>query len=138
LLFKKENVMATLQERNGSFRLLFVHHGKRHTFTLGKVSDDDTVPGKGQDPEQPKVDDDTKDEKVPVRRLNVERDALPSPAAENSPFGRSSAKVVRNVEDLEKQVGAAAAKALCEATRFRQGTGCRGELDRLGRCKVAL
>jgi len=29
--------MATLQERNGSFRVLFLHHGKRHTFTLGKV-----------------------------------------------------------------------------------------------------
>lgn len=33
--------MATLQERNGSFRVLFVHHGKRHTFTLGKVSEDE-------------------------------------------------------------------------------------------------
>jgi len=30
--------MATLQERNGSYRILFVYHGKRHTFTLGKVS----------------------------------------------------------------------------------------------------
>ena len=29
--------MATLQERNGSFRILFLHHGKRHTFTLGRV-----------------------------------------------------------------------------------------------------
>jgi integrase len=30
--------MATVQERNGSYRILFVHHGKRETFTLGKVS----------------------------------------------------------------------------------------------------
>ena len=33
--------MATLQERNGSFRVLFLHHGKRHTFTLGKVSEEE-------------------------------------------------------------------------------------------------
>jgi integrase len=30
--------MATLQDRNGSFRILFCHRGKRHTATLGKVS----------------------------------------------------------------------------------------------------
>ena len=30
--------MAALQERNGSFRVLFRHHGKQHAFTLGKVS----------------------------------------------------------------------------------------------------
>jgi integrase len=30
--------MATLQERNGSFRVLFCHNGKRETFTIGKVS----------------------------------------------------------------------------------------------------
>jgi integrase len=30
--------MATLQERNGSYRVLFLHRGKRHTFTLGRVS----------------------------------------------------------------------------------------------------
>jgi len=30
--------MATLQERNGSYRVLFVYHGKRFTFTVGKVS----------------------------------------------------------------------------------------------------
>ncbi|HXG09284.1 MAG TPA: hypothetical protein VNK04_05800 [Gemmataceae bacterium] len=29
--------MASLQERNGSFRVLFCHHGKLHTFTIGKV-----------------------------------------------------------------------------------------------------
>jgi integrase len=30
--------MASLQERNGSFRILFSYHGKLHTFTLGKVA----------------------------------------------------------------------------------------------------
>jgi integrase len=30
--------MAALQERNGSFRVLFRHHGKQHTFTVGEVS----------------------------------------------------------------------------------------------------
>jgi integrase len=30
--------MAGLQERNGSFRILFRHHGKQHAFTLGTVS----------------------------------------------------------------------------------------------------
>jgi integrase len=29
--------MASLQERNGSYRILFMHHGKLHTFTIGKV-----------------------------------------------------------------------------------------------------
>jgi integrase len=29
--------MASLQERNGSYRVLFSHHGKLHTFTIGKV-----------------------------------------------------------------------------------------------------
>lgn len=33
--------MATLQERNGSYRVLFVYQGKRHGFTLGKVSHDE-------------------------------------------------------------------------------------------------
>ncbi|HUY87555.1 MAG TPA: site-specific integrase [Pirellulales bacterium] len=33
--------MATLQERNGSFRILFVYHGKRETFTLGRVARDE-------------------------------------------------------------------------------------------------
>jgi len=28
---------ATLQERNGSYRVLFRHGGRRHTFTIGKV-----------------------------------------------------------------------------------------------------
>jgi integrase len=29
--------MASLQERNGSYRILFCRHGKLHTFTIGKV-----------------------------------------------------------------------------------------------------
>ncbi len=29
--------MASLQERKGSYRVLFCHHGKLHTFTIGKV-----------------------------------------------------------------------------------------------------
>ena len=29
--------MASLQERNGSYRIQFVHHGKLYGFTLGKV-----------------------------------------------------------------------------------------------------
>jgi integrase len=29
--------MASLQERNGSYRVLFCHHGKLHSFTIGKV-----------------------------------------------------------------------------------------------------
>src|SRR6185437_4907794 len=29
--------MASLQERKGSYRILFCHHGKLHTFTIGKV-----------------------------------------------------------------------------------------------------
>jgi len=31
--------MATIQERKGSYRVLFRHHGKQHTFTLGRVSE---------------------------------------------------------------------------------------------------
>src|SRR5437868_5718758 len=30
--------MATLQVRNKSYRVLFCHRGRRHTFTVGKVS----------------------------------------------------------------------------------------------------
>ena len=30
--------MATLQLRNRSYRVLFCHAGKRHTYTLGRVS----------------------------------------------------------------------------------------------------
>jgi hypothetical protein len=30
--------MATLQERNARFRVLFCYNGKRETFTIGKVS----------------------------------------------------------------------------------------------------
>jgi integrase len=33
--------MASLQERNGSFRLLFMFRGKLHSFTIGKVSADE-------------------------------------------------------------------------------------------------
>ncbi len=33
--------MATVQLRNDSYRVLFLYHGKRHTFTLGKVSEDE-------------------------------------------------------------------------------------------------
>lgn len=33
--------MASLQERNGSYRILFSYHGKLHTFTLGKVEKDE-------------------------------------------------------------------------------------------------
>jgi integrase len=33
--------MASLQERNGSYRVLFCHHGKLHTFTIGKVQKDE-------------------------------------------------------------------------------------------------
>jgi integrase len=33
--------MAALQERNGSYRVIFRHHGKQHTFTIGQVSKDD-------------------------------------------------------------------------------------------------
>jgi integrase len=33
--------MASLQERNGSYRILFCHHGKLHTFTIGKVKKDE-------------------------------------------------------------------------------------------------
>jgi integrase len=33
--------MASLQERNGSYRILFCHHGKQHAFTLGKVEHDE-------------------------------------------------------------------------------------------------
>ena len=79
----------------------------------------DGGPGNVKDPTQPKVKDDKTglDRKVPVRRLDVERNALPSPASENSLFGRSSATVMRNAEDLEKQVGAAA-KALAKQVDF--------------------
>ncbi len=33
--------MAALQERNGSYRVLFSHHGKLHAFTIGKVEKDE-------------------------------------------------------------------------------------------------
>ena len=33
--------MASLQERNGSYRILFCQHGKLHTFTIGKVEKDE-------------------------------------------------------------------------------------------------
>src|SRR5215469_8679150 len=33
--------MASLQFRSGSYRVLFRHHGKQHTFTIGDVSKDE-------------------------------------------------------------------------------------------------
>lgn len=33
--------MASLQERNGSYRVLFSYHGKLHAFTIGKVKQDE-------------------------------------------------------------------------------------------------
>ena len=33
--------MASLQERNGSYRVLFCYHGKQHAFTIGKVEPDE-------------------------------------------------------------------------------------------------
>jgi integrase len=33
--------MAALQERNGSYRILFYHHGKQHAFTIGEVKADE-------------------------------------------------------------------------------------------------
>jgi hypothetical protein len=33
--------MASLQERSGSYRVLFCHHGKLHSFTIGKVQPDE-------------------------------------------------------------------------------------------------
>src|SRR4051812_12662930 len=33
--------MAALQERNGSYRLIFRYHGKQHTFTLGTIGQDE-------------------------------------------------------------------------------------------------
>jgi integrase len=35
--------MAALQERNGSYRILFYHHGKQHAFTIGDVGEDEAV-----------------------------------------------------------------------------------------------
>jgi hypothetical protein len=35
--------MATLQQRGKSFRILFVWHGKRHAFTIGKVDPSEAV-----------------------------------------------------------------------------------------------
>ena len=32
-------IRAALQERNGSYRILFWHNGKQHTFTLGNVEE---------------------------------------------------------------------------------------------------
>ncbi|OAI40502.1 recombinase XerD [Planctomycetaceae bacterium SCGC AG-212-D15] len=40
--------MATLQERNGSYRILFVYQGKRHAFTVGKVSTEEAETKAGQ------------------------------------------------------------------------------------------
>lgn len=32
--------MATIQERNGSYRILFVYRGKHETFTIGKLPEE--------------------------------------------------------------------------------------------------
>jgi hypothetical protein len=40
--------MATVQERNKSFRVFFCYHGKRHTLNLGKVSQDEAARKAGQ------------------------------------------------------------------------------------------
>ena len=40
--------MAALQQRNGSFRILFRHHGKQHAFTLGAVGEDEAEVKRGQ------------------------------------------------------------------------------------------
>jgi hypothetical protein len=40
-MLRKGRIMASLQDRNGSYRVLFCHHGKLHTFTIGKVGKDE-------------------------------------------------------------------------------------------------
>ena len=38
-MLRRGRIMASLQERNGSYRILFCHHGKLHTFTQGALND---------------------------------------------------------------------------------------------------
>src|SRR5580700_9901106 len=40
-MLRRARIMASLQERNGSYRILFCHHGKLHAFTIGKVAKDE-------------------------------------------------------------------------------------------------
>src|ERR1700674_698138 len=40
-MLRRAEIMASLQERNGSYRILFCHHGKLHAFTIGKVEKDE-------------------------------------------------------------------------------------------------
>lgn len=40
--------MAALQERNGSFRVIFRYHGKQHTFTIGRVTRQEAEAKAGQ------------------------------------------------------------------------------------------
>jgi integrase len=40
-MLRRVRIMASLQERNGSYRILFCHHGKLHAFTIGKVEKDE-------------------------------------------------------------------------------------------------
>ena len=40
-MLRRIRIMASLQERSGSYRILFCHHGKLHTFTIGKVEKDE-------------------------------------------------------------------------------------------------
>src|SRR4051812_23384682 len=40
--------MAALQERSGSFRVIFRHNGKQHAFTIGSVERDEAESKLGQ------------------------------------------------------------------------------------------
>jgi hypothetical protein len=40
-MLRRVRIMASLQERNGSYRFLFYHRGKLHTFTIDKVEKDE-------------------------------------------------------------------------------------------------
>jgi integrase len=40
--------MAAIQERSGSYRVIFRYHGKQHSFTLGRVSEDEANTKLGQ------------------------------------------------------------------------------------------
>src|SRR5260370_707814 len=40
-MLRRGRIMASLQERNGSYRVLFCHYGKLHAYTIGKVAKDE-------------------------------------------------------------------------------------------------
>jgi integrase len=42
-MLRRADAMASLQERAGSYRVLFCYHGKLHSFTIGKVSADEAA-----------------------------------------------------------------------------------------------